>query len=190
MNEKEEWIVSGFQFGSEADAKQARLEEQKIIKLEEKMNYKNPDVVLMIYKKALDNNIFKTLVGYEYLRKLQKYLIDNPFVREPIKPVPVPGVYSLRDFTPSTKPLVQGETRKKKKKKAEPFFTLKTSIYVNVLLLLLVAAMFVISLTSDRPNMLNYENTIQNRYAAWEQELEEREKAVLDKERQLNANTE
>lgn len=194
MNEKEDWIVNGFQFGSEADAKQAQLEEQKIIKLEEKMNYKNPDIVLMIYKKALDNRIFKTLVGYEYLRKLQKYLTDNPFVREPVKPIPVPGVFNVQDFTSAKRAIrnanAEVEKVKRMQRESEAFFSRKMSIYVNILLLILVIVMFVLTLTSNRPNILNYENNLQNKYAAWEQELKEREAAVLEREKQQDQDME
>lgn len=46
--------------------------------------------------------------------------------------------------------------------------------------------MFMITLKSDNPNILNYEKNLVNRYAAWEQELREREQVVREKERELN----
>ena len=39
--------------------------------------------------------------------------------------------------------------------------------------------------TGSRPTILNYEKALQNRYASWEQELNDRENAVREKERQL-----
>ena len=48
-----------------------------------------------------------------------------------------------------------------------------------------VIAMFVVAFTSDNPNVLNYENSILNKYSAWEQELTERENVVREKERTL-----
>ena len=45
--------------------------------------------------------------------------------------------------------------------------------------------MFIISTTGSRPTILNYEKAIQNRYATWEQELNDRESAVREKEREL-----
>ena len=59
------------------------------------------------------------------------------------------------------------------------------SVMLNVVLVIAVIAMFVITLTSDQPNVLNYERALTNRYASWEQELTEREQAVREKEREL-----
>ena len=104
MADKEEWIVDGYQFGSAKDATQAKAELLKIQKLEDKMDYRNPHMVYMVYHKAIENRIFKTPIGYEYLRKLQKHLKENPLIREPVQDVPVNNVYSLRD---STNPAVE-----------------------------------------------------------------------------------
>ena len=59
---------------------------------------------------------------------------------------------------------------------------------LNILLILLVIAMFVITLTGNNPTILNYEQKLQNKYAGWEQELTERENAVREKERELSLN--
>ena len=56
------------------------------------------------------------------------------------------------------------------------------SIILNLLLVAAVIAMFVITLKSDHPNILNYERTLQDRYASWEQELTEREAVLREKE--------
>ena len=65
------------------------------------------------------------------------------------------------------------------------FFSRTTSICLNIVLAILVIVMFVISTTGSRPTILNYEKALQNRYASWEQELNDRENAVREKERQL-----
>ena len=54
------------------------------------------------------------------------------------------------------------------------------------MLVLAIISMFCISFLSENPNILNYERSITNKYAAWEQELTEREKAVREKERELS----
>ena len=45
-------------------------------------------------------------------------------------------------------------------------------------LLCAVVIMFIIAMTGDTPNMINYERTLQDKYATWEQELTQREKAL------------
>ncbi len=183
MAGREDWLIDGFQFSSEKDAKQAQSEQLKIQKLEEKMDYRNPQMVLMVYKKAIENRIFKTPVGYEYLKQLQKTLKQSTGLREEIPPIPVSQIYNLRDSTAPIVEKVKG-TQKPKKEKQE-FFTRKTSICVNVILVILIGVMFYISTTGSRPTILNYERALQDRYASWEQELELRETTLREKERAI-----
>lgn len=186
MAGREDWTINGFQFGSERDAKQAKSEELKIQKLEDKMDYRNPHMVLMVYQKAIENRIFKTPVGYEYLKQLQKTLKESPLIREDVPPIPISQVYNLRDSTAPVVEKVKGTQKPKKpKKEKQEFFTRKTSICVNVILVILIGIMFYISTTGSTPTVLNYEKAIQNRYATWEQELEQRESEIREKERTI-----
>lgn len=57
---------------------------------------------------------------------------------------------------------------------------------VNILLVILVVAMFCITLNSNNPNILNYKRKILNEYASWEQDLTERENAIREKESMLD----
>lgn len=188
MAQREDWIVDGYEFGSAKDAAQAKAELLKIQKLEDKMDYRNPHMVYAVYHKAIENRIFKTPIGYDYLRKLQKHLRENPLIREPVQDIPVNNVYSLRDSTNPAVEKVRASAKPKPKpeKKKKEFFSRSTSILVNIVLAILVAVMFYISTTGDRPTILNYERALQNRYASWEQELNDRESAVREKERQLD----
>ena len=65
---------------------------------------------------------------------------------------------------------------------------LRISLIVNLFLAVLVVGMVIITLTSDQPNIVNYENKIVDKYAQWQQELEEREQAVREKEQELQIN--
>ena len=57
---------------------------------------------------------------------------------------------------------------------------------MNIVMIVAIIAMFVITLNSDQPNILNYERNLQNKYASWEQELTQREQTVREKERELH----
>ena len=59
---------------------------------------------------------------------------------------------------------------------------------INAILAFMVIGMFVISLNSRNPNILNYRKNIENEYAAWEQELTNREKEIRLKEAQMEQN--
>ena len=60
------------------------------------------------------------------------------------------------------------------------------SAVLNIALLIGVIVMFWIATHTDHPNIINYETAITNRYAAWDQELNEREAAVREAERELD----
>ena len=49
----------------------------------------------------------------------------------------------------------------------------------------MVIGMFFIAKTGDNPNVINYEVAIQDKYAAWEQDLTERESVIREKELEL-----
>lgn len=62
---------------------------------------------------------------------------------------------------------------------------LRFSIAVNLFLLILAVGIAVITLMDSNPNIINYENKIVDKYAEWEQALEEREQAVKQREQEL-----
>lgn len=179
MAGKEQWAVEGYQFESEKDAKIAKADLLKIQKLEDKMDYRNPHVVYMVYQKAIESDLFKTPVGYDYLKKLQKIVKDSPLIKDEIQNIPVG---SLNGYTT---PLPTTNSYKLSPVKKTPQKNNKIVWIINIVLLALVALMFYISVTSSNPNIINYERAIQNRYAAWEDELESREQAVRAKEKEF-----
>lgn len=186
MADKTEWVVDGFQFGTQQDAELARNEQIRIERLEEKLDYGNIEIVSAVYKKALNNRVFKTPVGYEFLKKLQRILQENPLPDEEIDNIPVYGVYSMRESANQTVERIQASRKPvKKEKPKQEFFSRKTSILMNIGLLALVILMFVISTTSSQPTVLNYERVLQNRYAEWEKQLSDREQVIREKEKEL-----
>lgn len=186
MADKTDWVVEGFQFGTQRDAELARNEQFRIERLEEKLDYQNYEMVNAVYKKAITNRVFKTPVGYDFLKRLQTILLENPQPGEEIANIPVYGVYSMRESANQTVEKIQASRKPvKKEKPKQEFFSRKTSILVNVGLLLLVIVMFAIATTGSQPTILNYEKTLQNRYAEWEQQLSEREQVIREKEKEL-----
>ncbi|MCI9531461.1 MAG: hypothetical protein HFH38_06890 [Lachnospiraceae bacterium] len=61
--------------------------------------------------------------------------------------------------------------------------SLRFSRLLNVFFLLVVIGMFALALTDNHPNIINYENKIQDKYSQWEMDLQEREEKVREKER-------
>lgn len=179
---REELIVGGYAFITEADAKLAKEELETIEYLDSNMNYANTAKVMQLYDKALDTQMFRTPVGFEYLGRLKKVLLDSGYIEDEFRPIPMYASFVKNtDEQPISQRIRPSE--RKKEDIYKPRFTV-AMVFV-VVLALCVAAMFGIAYTSDSPNILNYENAIINEYSGWEQEIKEREDAVRAKEREL-----
>lgn len=62
----------------------------------------------------------------------------------------------------------------------------KWSVFLNVLLVIVIIIMAYITLNSDHVNILNYETKLQDKYASWAQELQEKEDALNKLRNELN----
>lgn len=189
MSERDNLLVSGYSFVSVQDAEAARAEGRKIGYFKEKTKGRSPANLLALYDKLLDEKVFKTPVGHEYLRQLQIQLQQAGISKDLIRPIPLYISFSYDAGEEIEKAAVKQRISQSKSKK-DKNRKLKLSIYINILLAALVGAMFVITLKSDNPNILNYKKAVVNQYAAWEQELTERENEVRKKELELQLDAE
>ena len=176
-----ELIVGGYIFGTAADAALARQELERIKYLDDNMNYSNVSKVNQLYNRALDTKMFNTPVGWEYLNRLKRILIENGYTEETIRPVPLYNVFAREEepkrMIDRIKPLPKKKDQYRRK------YVL--AIMIAGILAILVIVMFVIALKAETPNMINYRNAIVNDYAEWEQNIKEREDRVRIKEREL-----
>lgn len=158
--------IDGFIFYGKKEADQAKKEAAGVEYLKTKIDMKQPEAVLSVYNKTVEENLFETPVGLSYMRELQQYLRKIPYIAEKdILPIPVNGGNA------GIKPEEQKEKTDYKKR-------YQTLLGICVLLVIMVVSMFAITLTSDSPTILDYEKKIVNRYEAWEQELDAREQEL------------
>lgn len=177
--QKKEYIVDGFLFLTAEDAAAAREELKKVKYLYRHLNSQTVETIYEMYRKALADRTFQTPVGLAFVNELRGQLIEAGIEEFDIEPIPV--YYDV----------VQNKMREgfaKKEENAEKPHKepgkLGISVVLNVILGLLVAGMFYVAMTGNNPNILNYEKAIVNKYAAWEQELREREQTVREKEQE------
>ena len=191
--------VGGFSFENKDEAEQAKKEIEGIKYIKAKTDMSDPEVILQVYNKMIGQKLFETAVGYSYLKDLQEYLTTIPFIKnEDILPIPVTHPRLEESLKKQKREIAQKErvravrARQHEKKLAkidrkaletESSGKLKISLCVNIILVVCVVAMF--AMASDSPTIMNYQSKLLNRYASWEQELTEREKAVSEKEREL-----
>lgn len=170
--------VDGFEFSSKHDMLVAENELKGVEYIKKKTNMKNSKAVLPVYNKLISEDLFHTPIGIGYLKELQKFLIDsNEIDNNSIAKIPV-------------QPLGEGVTKKNIVDKLMLGFSnlnkgyrerLKLAVMMNIILVIVIVAMFIITKTSNNVNIINYEEKLIDKYASWEQDLAERENALKDK---------
>ncbi len=169
----------GYEFACLDDAILAQSEIKKIDYLKEHLDRGDADTVKALYDKAIDEKFFKAPVGIGFLSEMREYLIDTlDYSEDEVRAIPL---YMFYDTTVDKKKAPAKAPAKKK----EPVGILFVSIVLNIALIVAVIIMFWIAKNTEQPNILNYEEAITNRYAAWDQQLTEREAAVRQAEREL-----
>lgn len=181
VEKKTDFYVEGYRFGALKDAKQAQMEQKKVAYFRSKLQGKDAQNMLAVYDKILDEKIFSTPVGWEYLKYLQGELRASGVKEEQIRPIPMYLTF-IHDAQDETVARQRIRTVKKRDKSGD---SLKISIAVNIVMVVLVLAMFLVAINSKNPNILNYKKIVLNEYAAWEQELTERENRIRQKEAEL-----
>lgn len=183
MTDDKAWVVDGYKFSTQKDVKLAQNELIKIEKLEEKLDYKNTKMVKLVYDKTLESGTFKTQIGYEFLKKLQVILLEK-LPQEEVNAIPVNQIYQLRDEQKKVEQKISPSVKKKTVRQIERSKYTK-SVILNVFFIILIIGMFIIATTGKNPNIINYERNLQNKYATWEEELQDREDVIREKEKEL-----
>lgn len=177
---REQYTVNGYLFGDAEDVTLANQELSIIQYMDKKMEHYNGEAILNVYQATLEKKLFRTPIGYNYLKRLQKRMISLGVPRDKIMPIPLYQIYN-NHYKTEEKPV----RRTEKKKPDQGTKKLHYSILGNVILFMLVLALFIIALTGNNANILNYRNAVVNEYSEWEEELTERENIVREKEREL-----
>ena len=170
--ENNTYIVAGYEFESEKDAKEAEREQHNIMALKSKMDFKNMDTMVSLYNRLVEKNVFHTPVGLQFLSEFRDYLIGDGGQEE--STVPAVKVERRQGMT-----RLQNENQKISNQR-------RYYIIAIAALVLVIIIMFVITALNPNVGYINTENKILNQYAEWEERLTEREKALNEREAQMN----
>ncbi|MCR5099095.1 MAG: hypothetical protein K6B14_09130 [Lachnospiraceae bacterium] len=175
--------VSGFLFTSTDETNAAKKEAKAVQYLEERLKGRKPEEAKSMYEQILSQGLFHTAVGYAFLKELQDSLRASGLTE--LSPINVDNiVVKQAEEAPKADAGSVPNPRLEKKLK-DLQVQLRTMRLVAIVCIVMVVAMFAITLTSKSPTILNYETSILDKYATWEQELTEREAAVAAREADL-----
>lgn len=179
--------VAGFHFLSRADAEKAQVDINKIAYIDTHAAYSSREAMRAIYEKAIENRIFGTPVGWLFLKQLRDNLIKGGVQETELSSIPMSVSFTHEPMVATAKLAeARGETeRRVAEARQRTGAFLIVSVVLNILLAAMVILMFYIASVSESDNILNYKRNVTNRYATWEQQLNERERAVRQREREL-----
>ena len=172
----EKYTAGGYLFEDEESLKEARNEMEGVEYLKKRTNYKNPKSILNIYNTVIEKKLFKTPVGYEFLKQLQDYLLESEEIDgDQIMPIPVKRTTEKKGKKFSIPKI------KRSIDKSSPYRNrFLNMVILNVVLVVILVLFILIS------NIINYRNRIDAEYTEKEDNLARWEKQLQIREEQLS----
>lgn len=193
VNEKE-MILDGFKFSSRKEFERALKEKETIEYIVANTNMSDAKAILKVYNKAVDKKSFQTVIGLEFVNNMRKKIISSGVVQEKnLAYVPIVQKYVAVEKKPAlNRDGVQREAEKYKKAYEDEAAGRKIRNMAIAFLTLLLAALVIITIRSKYSVFTyftdyksNMENELIDKYEKWEQTLEDRQKAIDKKEKEL-----
>ena len=179
--------VSGFIFKTADETTAAKKEAKAVVYLQERLKGRSTAEAKSMYDQILGQNLFHTVVGYTFLKELSDTLKKNGIAE--VSPIPVDGIIIKKETPPPSADAGSAKNPRLEKKLKSVQTQLKSMRAVAIVCMIMVVAMFAITLTSKSPTIIDYESKILDKYATWEQELTRREQAVAVRESELGIQT-
>ena len=183
---EDKWELAGYVFLNKEDYERAKKESESVSYIKERTNWKDKKQILKIYNKAVDNQMFHTVIGYEFMRQLRSLVVNSGIVEEEyVKAIPIQKQGSEQELPKDINEAVKlaeqyrriYELAKEEKKRLK---------IIIVFMVLMVCTMMGLAYVNYRTYD---ESAVLNKYAGWETELEERENIIREKEKELGIDT-
>lgn len=177
--------VNGFIFNTNEDFSRAKEEQEAIDHFKAKIDLSNSNDALKLYNRFIEKNTFRTPIGYLFLKELQENILKSGI----IKPDEMKKINYISQNTGTKTDINELDyipLNKYKEMVENLKIKLRNSRIINIFLLAIVIAMIIISIYSDKTVFTNFENDVIDRYASWEEELEQKEKELQEREAILN----
>lgn len=175
--------IDGFRFFDKEEYNNALKDKETIEYINKRFDFSNTKSVLNLYYKMVQENTFKTVIGYAYLKRLYDALVKIPGINKESIPVIM--------MTEREKPIRSNKHNDKTYEKIIDRLTGKINTYKIVVFfcIIIIVAMFFITINNDSLNYNNAYNAVVDQYEEWEKELELREKELDEREELLNEKT-
>lgn len=195
---EDKYVVDGFRFNSKEEAAEAKNEYEGVSYMKSRTNMDNPANVYSVYKSLVEKNVFKTPVGMKFLYELKDILYKSgKYSKEEIDELVIS--VPVRTLTAKQKKKNEKASRKEvirgmKELDIESAYRNRfiNVAILNVILIIAIVLIIMITTNSDNTNILNYKNRLDAEYSErendmvqWSNELNAREKALEEREKEL-----
>ncbi len=197
--------VDGFYFEDAVMAERAEKEAQTVSYIRSKTNFSRTDAVYGIYVKLIENNVFSTEVGYAFLSDLYRMLRESGAYEEGVLPKVYIGTRMQGQQDDATEDMPEDDeariieaVRKRTKTLDDSSRTkvrniremyqdkLKTYKMVIAVLAMCIVGMLAMVYFSDASPLRDAEQQVLDKYAAWQETLQEQEAGLQKKQSELN----
>lgn len=181
------WILNGFSFNSKDAFLQAKKEDEAIDYLKKNSDLTNGKHALKVYNKLIDKDTFHTMVGYFFLEELRRIIIiNNVAEKSELKNIQIIDSQNENIGSAYAKLQLDKELQYQKENYRKMVIARRNSRIINLFLVVVIIAMFVISIFVKNSEYKKYENTVIDKNATWAEELQQKEDALNAREDQLN----
>lgn len=176
-------VIDGYSFASSIDAKTAIKEKNAIEKIKDSIDIDNTQSVYETYNKLVAKSYFITPVGVSFLHEMRDYL-KQFYTEEQLRPIYVP------DRRPKNTQDVNMEFNfkqlEKLKEENAKLNNLKQKLVIAMVsMVIIIVGMVFIVITNDNLGYFNAEEKVLNKYAAWQERLENWEQELIQRENEL-----
>lgn len=179
--------IGDFTFDTIEEAKVAEKEAKAIAYITSQMKSDDPEAVLALYCQILEKDLFHTKLGLSFLQELYQDLLKRKELDGKHIP-PVIKVEQSQEKKSKSRSQIRGRKITSVTEKELKRYKKLTHILaaVCVTMTIIIVGMFVVNASSQHPTILNYEQKLLDKYAGWEEELNQREEELIKREQRLN----
>lgn len=187
--DKTKYTLTNYSFDDEDSYEEAKHELESVKYIEANTDFKDGRKVLKLYNSLLGSGEFKTVVGYDFLVTLRKTIIQKGLAED----AGLPKVKISGKVLPKTAKeyvISKQESREARYNKLIMDYrsSYRSSRIINIALAIIIIIMIGISIKSDRTVFKEFEESVIDKYAQWEEELNAREKEIQIREESLSGN--
>lgn len=188
---KNAYQLGMYEFSTKGEYLEAKKEQEAVELIRVKSDLSDPHNALRLYNKMLSRKLFRTHIGYDFMKELRKTVVDSGLVDEE-------HLYPLFVMAQKAEIIKKEQTKEEKDRKTieeeakrykilyEDLKARKNSSKVIIIfLVIIIAALTVITLCSDNTLITDYRAKVENDYVEWQQKLEIKEQELNEKEAML-----